>query len=96
MRPGPGAARLPLEVVKACADGLPDHLVELADQPGPVAGMSATVPDAPWGGGSGGLGGAAVRLDAVVAEDAAQAIEFAVQLLVFGNDGLDVCIPVGS
>jgi Glyoxalase-like domain len=61
-----------------------------------VADMSATVADALWGGGSGGLGGAAVRLDAVVAEDAAQAIEFAVQLLVFGADGLDVCVPVGS
>lgn len=61
-----------------------------------VADMSATVADALWGGGSGRLGGAAVRLDAVVAEDAAQAIEFAVQLLVFGDDGLDVCVPVGS
>lgn len=61
-----------------------------------VADMSATVADARWGGGSGGLGGAAIRLDAVVAEDAAQAIEFAVQLLVFGADGLDVCFPVGS
>ena len=61
-----------------------------------VADMSATVADALWGGGSGGLGGAAVRLDAVVAEDAAEAIEFAVQLLVFGADGLDVCFPVGS
>ena len=33
---GAGVARLPLEVVKARPDGLPDHLVDLGDQAGPV------------------------------------------------------------
>src|SRR6185369_727449 len=37
---------------------------------------------------SGGAGGAAVWLDAVLAEQAAQAIELAVQLLAFRDDGL--------
>ena len=36
VRPGPGVARLPLEVAEARPDGLPDHLVDLGDQPGPV------------------------------------------------------------
>ena len=36
MRPGAGIARLPLEVVKSRSHGLPDHRVDLGDQPGPV------------------------------------------------------------
>jgi len=36
VRPGPGVARLPLEVVKAGPDGLPDHLIDLGGQGRPV------------------------------------------------------------
>ena len=36
VRPGPGVPRLPLEVVKARPDGLPDHVVDLGDQLRPV------------------------------------------------------------
>jgi hypothetical protein len=36
VRPCAGVARLPLEIAKADPDRLPDHLVDLGDQPGPV------------------------------------------------------------
>src|ERR1035438_7349085 len=46
--------------------------------------------------GSGGLGGAVVRLDAVLAEQAAHPVKLAVHALVLGDDGLDVdsCRPL--
>jgi hypothetical protein len=36
VRSGPGVAGLPLEVIEPGPDGLPDHVVDLGDQPGPV------------------------------------------------------------
>jgi hypothetical protein len=42
MRAGAGVAGLPLEVVKACPGGLPDHVVDFGDQGGPV-GVSCLV-----------------------------------------------------
>ena len=39
---------------------------------------------------SGGLGGAVIRLDAVLAEQAAHPVELAVRALVLPHDGLDV------
>ena len=46
---------------------------------------------------SGGLRGAAVRLDAVLAEQGAEAVELTVHPLVLRDDGLDVCpgCPLG-
>lgn len=46
--------------------------------------------------GSGGLGGPLIRLDAVLAEQAAHPVELAVHALVLGDDRLDVdaCRPL--